>query len=250
VYCNSIALKLTDLNLGRLRSSLQKGFETIADSSSDLCECSDEGEFDSHADFSELLVNHKAEDAQLCGTAVVELDGTLGKLGLGIKGVPSEVEGSVTEVTDEFISGSFDVLHDGKLEEANEGKHLEGSGSGDGIRAEKGGDTVGVGRECVSGHVNVSRKVDSVTGDNLSEEGKLTDTSVLDLDVTETVELLLVTVGNQTEGIEESKGSLGTELAIESHVGGDRGSDGTLGRGEGSGGGDDGGDDDRLHDVG
>jgi hypothetical protein len=231
-----------------LRISLQKVLGTIADLS-DLCECSDEGEFDSHADFSELLVNHKTENAQLCGTAVVELDGTLGKLALGIKGVPSEVEGSVTEVTDEFVSGSFDVLHDGKLEKANEGKHLEGSGSGDGIRADKGGDTVGVRRECVSGHVDVSRKVDSVTGDDLSEEGKLTNTSVLDLDVSETVELLLVTVGNHAEGIEEAKGSLGTELAIEAHVGGDRGTGRLLGRSEGSGGGDDGGDDDRLHDV-
>ena len=43
----------------------------------------------------------------------------------------------------------------------------------------------------MTGHVNVSGKVDSVTGDNLAEEGKLTDTSVLDFDVTKAVELMM-----------------------------------------------------------
>jgi hypothetical protein len=74
-------------------------------------------------------VDHESEKTHLGGTALVELDGTLGELGLLIKGVPAIVKGTVTEVTGEFSSG--DVLHDGKLKEANEGKDLEGTEDGD-----------------------------------------------------------------------------------------------------------------------
>jgi hypothetical protein len=95
--------------------------------------------------------------------------------------------------------------------------------------------------------VNVTRKVDSTAGDDLSEEGKLTDTSVLDLDVTEAVEAILVFTVELAEGIEEVKRSLGTELVLECVLEGSRGGLGG-GRGEGGRGGDDGGDDDRLHD--
>jgi hypothetical protein len=49
---------------------------------------SDNGEFNTHANLSELLVNHKSEKTQLCSTSVVELDGMLGNFGLLIKGVP------------------------------------------------------------------------------------------------------------------------------------------------------------------
>jgi hypothetical protein len=60
--------------------------------------------------------------------------------------------------------------------------------------------------------------VDSGAGDDLAEEGKLGDTSVLDLDVA--VEAILVGTAELAEGIEEVKRSLGTELVFESHVGG------------------------------
>ncbi|KAL7502341.1 hypothetical protein ACHAXN_000317 [Cyclotella atomus] len=75
---------------------------------------------------SELLVNHKSKDSHHGSTAVVQLDGTLGKLGLLIEGIPAEVKSSITEITNE-LSLSGDILHDGKLEEANEGQDLESS---------------------------------------------------------------------------------------------------------------------------
>jgi len=72
-------------------------------------------------DSSELLVDHKAKDSHHGGTSVVELNGTLAELGLLIEGVPSEVEGSVTEVTNEFtLSG--DVLHNTELKSTDEAK--------------------------------------------------------------------------------------------------------------------------------
>jgi hypothetical protein len=191
---------------------------------------------------SQLLVDHKGEDTHLGGTALVELDGTLLELSLLVEGVPAEVKGVVTEVTNEFSSG--DVLHDGELKEANEGNKLADASTRDGG---KGGETVGDIGELKARVVNVSRETDSGLLDEVSSDGKHTDASVLDLDVTETVELLLVAIGNQAEGIEESKRSLGTELVLEGLQGG--GGGGVLGRGESCNRGDEGGDDNRLHFV-
>eukprot|EP01083_Nonionella_stella_P026581 73208_1 len=134
---------------------------------------------------SELLVNHEAKDTHHSSTAIVQLNGALGELSLLIKGVPAEVNGSITEVTNEFISSSLNVLHDTKLKGANESNDLSKSSRGDGIRSKESGSTVGEGVEGVTSVVDVSGKVDSVTGHDLAQESKLTDTSMLDFDVTE-----------------------------------------------------------------
>ena len=189
---------------------------------------------------SQLFVDHKGKDSHHGGTALVQLNGTLLHLGLLIKGVPSVVDGIVTEVTDEFSSG--DILHDGELKGSNEGNNLGNSGSRDGV---EGGETIGDIGKGEARKVNGSGETDSILGDEVSNDGKHGDTSVLDLDVTETVELLLVTVGDHAEGIEESKRILGTELVLERRQAG--GGGGLLGGGESSGGGDKGGGDDRLH---
>ena len=196
---------------------------------------------------SELLMDHKSKDSHHGGTSVVQLNSTLGKLGLLIEGVPSEVKGTVTEVTNEFVLAG-NILHDTELKSTNEGEDLGESGRGDGIGAEEGGKAVGVGVEGVAGVVNVSIEVDSGAGDDLSQEGKLADTAVLDLDVTKTVEALLVGTIEQAEGVEEAKGSLGTELVLE---GGKRGGGlAGLGGGEGSGGAGKSSEGDNLHHVG
>jgi hypothetical protein len=82
---------------------------------------------------SKLVVNHKGQHTHLGGTALVQFDGTLLKLGLLIERVPSQVEGIITEVTNEFSSS--DVLHHGKLKETNEGKNLKGAGNRDSERS-------------------------------------------------------------------------------------------------------------------
>mmetsp|Transcript_32847 Transcript_32847/g.68922 ORF Transcript_32847/g.68922 Transcript_32847/m.68922 type:complete len:215 (+) Transcript_32847:221-865(+) len=196
---------------------------------------------------SEFLVDHKSKDTHHGGAAVVELDGTLGKLLLLIKVIPAEVNVSVTEVTNVLVASSLNVTHEGALQPSNEGDDLNKSSSGDGVRSEEGGNTVGEGVEGVSRVVNISGKVKSSTGHNLSEEGKLTDTSVLDLDVTKAVETLLGHISREhAEGIEESKRRLGTKLILEGADG--RGGLGHGGWGESGGRADDGGDDGRLHD--
>lgn len=76
--------------------------------------------------------------------------------------------------------------------------------------------------------------MDSGAGDDVSEEGKLGDTSVLDLDVSEALESLLVGVVKEAKRIEESERSLGSELGLEGvELGGGLAG---LGMGEGGGG--------------
>ena len=192
----------------------------------------------------QLFVDHKGKDTHLGGTSVVELDGTLLKLGLFIEGVPAEVDGIITEVTNEFaVAGQ--VTHDRGLEDSNKEEELDKSTSGDG---REGGKSVGDVSEGGTREVDVSRKTDTGLSNEVSDNSKHGDTSVLELHKSEAVELLLVTIGDKSEGIEESERSLGTELVFEGHVGGDRSAGTLLGRGESSGRGDEGGGDNRLHD--
>jgi hypothetical protein len=74
--------------------------------------------------------------------------------------------------------------------------------------------------------------VDTGTGDDVAQEGKLGDASVLYLDVMEAVESLLVGAIKQAKGIEEAERGLGSELGLEGVEG--RGSLGRR-RGKGSG---------------
>jgi hypothetical protein len=189
-----------------------------------------------------LFVDHEGQDTHLGGTALVELNGTLVHLGLRIERVPAEVNGSVTEVTDEVSSSN--VLHDTKLQGTDECNNLGNSSTRNGS---EGAESVGDGRKGGSGVVDVSRKTDTSLGDEVSNNGKHGDTSVLEFDVTKAVELGLVTVGDKAEGIEETKRSLGTERVFESHVGGDRSTGRVLGRGKGGGTGEEGGEDNELH---
>ena len=64
----------------------------------------------------DLLVDHKSEDAHHGGTAVVELDGALGELGLLVEGVPAEVDGAIAEVADGVVVGSAIVTLMGEFE--------------------------------------------------------------------------------------------------------------------------------------
>ena len=185
-------------------------------------------------------MDHKSEDSHHGGTSLVQLDSALGELGVGIKGVPAVVDEAVTEVTNEFSSG--DVLHDEDLKESDESEELEKGSRG------KAGDGVETGRnvrELGSREVNGSRKTDSGLFDEVSNDGKHGNTSVLDLNVSETVEVFLVSIGDKSEGVEEAKRRLGSEFILEGLQGGGLG--GLLGRSEGGGSGDEGGKDGELH---
>ena len=148
----------------------------------------------------QLFVDHQCQQTHLCGTAVVELDGTLGELGVFIEGVPAKVDESITEVTGE-LSLTCDVLHDSQLEESDEGNDLADTGTTDGGERTEAIRDIG---EVKARVVDGTRETDSCLLDEVSEHTKHTNTPVLDLDVTETFELLLVTVCDQTQGVEEA----------------------------------------------
>jgi len=189
-------------------------------------------------------VDHKGQHTHLGGTSLVQFNSTLVELGfLIVVTDPSDREAGAREVTGER---SLSLLPSGKFEEPAEGKDLKGAGNRNSERRVPARSEVG---ELGSVRADITRKVDTGLVDQVSDNTKHTDASVLDLDVTEAVELLLVAIGNKAEGIEESKGSLGTELTLESHVGGNRGTRVLRGRGEGGGGGNEGGGNSELHDV-
>ena len=155
---------------------------------------------------------HKSKNSQHGGTSIVELYSTLDKLGLLIEGIPSVVKSSVTEVTGELRLSSY-ILHYEKLKASNEGNNLKKSSLGDGVDS---GPSIRDGVEGISGAVDVSRKVDSGAGDDVSKEGKLGNTSVLDLNITESVETLLVGIIKESKRIEKSKWGLNSNLSLES----------------------------------
>ena len=82
--------------------------------------------------------------------------------------------------------------------------------------------------------------------DQVSGNGKHGNTSVLKLNKSESVELFLVTVGNEAKRIEESERGLGAQFRLESHVEG-RARRLLPSRGESSGASDKGGENGRLH---
>ena len=87
--------------------------------------------------------------------------------------------------------------------------------------------------------------MDSGAGGDLAEEGKHTDASVLDLYVSEAIEAFLVLTAQLTEGVEETKGGLGTQFVLEGLEGG---GGSLLGHGgKGGGAGEQGGEDSSLH---
>jgi len=105
-------------------------------------------------------MDHKSKNSQLCSTSVVQLNSTLGELGLFVEVIPSEVDESVTEVTGELSLSGY-ILHDSKLKESYEKDELGNSGIRDGV---DGGPTVRDGVEGISGFVDSSWKMNSGTG--------------------------------------------------------------------------------------
>merc|ERR1712228_623045 len=164
----------------------------------------------------QLFVDHKGKDTHLGGTSVVKLNSTLLNLLFFGECVPAVVKSTfgvhVTEVTDEFV-GSGNIFHDGSLQQTDEENKLGNSGGGDGL---EGGETVGDVGEFGSVKGDVSAKTVSGFLDKVSNNGKHGDTSVLDFNISETVELLLVSVGDKAKGIPEAKRRLSTKLVLES----------------------------------
>ena len=147
--------------------------------------------------------------------------------------------------TYEFSSASK-IPHDGNLKESNERNNLDDTFLWDRVGSSNGTKSNTEVREFVARGINVSGQEDTEASGDLSQESKHTDTAMLDLNFPQLVESALVGIGNQTQGIEETKRRLGTQFGFERHVEGGRGRL-LLGRSESSGGGNEGGENSRLH---
>ena len=62
------------------------------------------------------------------------------------------------------------------------------------------------------GDVLSSRETNTCVGNEVSSDGKHGNTAVLQLNPTKTVEVVLVSIGNHSQGIEEAEGGLCTKF--------------------------------------
>jgi hypothetical protein len=188
----------------------------------------------------DLLVHHAAEDSHHGSTALVEFLSTKLQLlfFIGASEETNRVDGA-TKVTRE---GSFGLLPETELHHTDETDNLGDTGR---ANCGDGGETSRDVSKLGSREVNVSRKAVSLPGDVVSEESKLRDTAVLNLNVTKTIKSVLITISYQVEGIEETKRFLSTKLFLESLEGSGRS---RLGRrGKSRSGGKEGGNNSELH---
>ena len=117
-------------------------------------------------------------------------------------------EGRGREVSRE---GRFVLLPSGKFKKTAEGKNLEGTSNRNREASIPSGRNI---REFGSVKGDVTREADSGVGHQVSDNTKLADTSVLDLNTTKAVELCLVTISYKAKGIEEAKRGLGSEFIL------------------------------------
>jgi len=197
----------------------------------------------------QLLVHHKAQNAHHGRTSVVELNGTLSQLFLVGKVVPAPVNGAVAKVTDKLVAAVGVGLHNEEFQKAHKEDDGDQALLGNTRLGRNGSDTVGVIGKLVAGVINVAGKTNAGTGDELTDNGEHTNTSVLDFDGTETIESGLRSVGDDAEGIEEAQWRLGAEFVLVGGEGCSTGSTSERLAGEGRGRGEDGSDQGGLHGI-
>ena len=131
---------------------------------------------------------------------VVEFDGSLAELGGFIERIPSKVQSTVTVVTNEF---GFVVQPVG-ITVDNFGNSEESSHLVENIHTITG---FHEGRECLQTIRNVlcAREADSSSSDQVSNNSKHGDASVLQFTFTKSIELGLVAIRDESQRIEETQ---------------------------------------------
>jgi hypothetical protein len=185
-------------------------------------------------------VNHASKDSHHGGTSLVEFLGAKLVL-LFFRRVSKETnwDSGSAKVSRE---GTFVLLPETNLQHSNETDNLGNSGNRDGGDGSETSRDIG---ELRSGEINVTRKTSTSPSGQIPEESELSNTSVLNLNITKAIKSGLVAALKKAEGIKESKWRLNTKLVLESLEGGSLRS--RLGRSEGSGRGQEGGKDSGLH---
>ena len=154
-----------------------------------------------------LFMDHKSKDAHHGSTSLVQFNCTLRQLGLSIKLIPSVVDEAVAEVSDELSSS--DILHDKNLKKSNEGEQLKKACAWNGTDSGKSGGDV---RELGTVDGDVSGKSDSSLGEEIPDDGKHGNASMLDLDESKAIEVRFVAISDKPQRIIESKRGLNTKF--------------------------------------
>mmetsp|Transcript_18419 Transcript_18419/g.23698 ORF Transcript_18419/g.23698 Transcript_18419/m.23698 type:complete len:224 (-) Transcript_18419:41-712(-) len=156
---------------------------------------------------SKNFMGDETSDTHHGGTALVQFNLSLSKLGTFVELVPAKVKSTVTVVTDEFsFSESITVDH---FCYSEKGKHLHQNSLAvtGGVKSGECSQTI---RNALS-----TRETDAIGCDQVTNNGQHTDTSVFELNGTKTIESFLVSIGDKTKGIEEAKRSDGTNIVFE-----------------------------------
>mmetsp|Transcript_24947 Transcript_24947/g.71262 ORF Transcript_24947/g.71262 Transcript_24947/m.71262 type:complete len:228 (-) Transcript_24947:26-709(-) len=154
------------------------------------------------------FMNHKTKDTHHGGAAVVQFDSPLAFLLFGGECVPPKVDVIIPEVSDELpVSGN--ILHNGELQESNEEEDLEEASSGN---FRESSDTSGDRSEGGTCEVDVPRETEASSRQNVSKDSKHGNTSVLDLDVSQSVEAVFIGICQKAQGVEKSEGRLGADF--------------------------------------
>ena len=101
-----------------------------------------------------------------------------------------------------------------QLKEADEGKELSSTGSRDDIEGLE--PCWDLGKLESVGYL--TRKANASGSNDVAEDGEHRDAAMLGLNVAEAVEALLVSVIEETKGIPEAEGRLGSKLRFEAHL--------------------------------
>ena len=176
-------------------------------------------------------MDHKGEDSHLCSTSIVKLNGGFTSLLSSAPSLGIHVIGTVGGNRVLFLGES-------ELNSTNKKKKLKRSTGRDGIESSKSR----LYRREGNAVSDISGKSVAGTGHEMAKDGKHSDTAVLDLknplmiehlmndavvsstklltylNISKSVESILIGVLEQVKRIPESKRSLGTELTRERHL--------------------------------
>lgn len=141
-----------------------------------------------------------SKDSHLRSTSIIELNSAFAELFFWGEFVPSEIKGSVAEVTGEFSSGN--VPHDGQLQNADKEDDLDKTRLWHGGQCSEAVGDVFEGSSIVA---NVAREAPSSFLSQVSEHGKHTNATMLQLNVSQAVKLGLVAIGHKAKRIVKSK---------------------------------------------
>ena len=159
----------------------------------------------------ELLVDHECKDTHLCSTAVVQFNCSFGRLLIFIPSLLLHFGNASS------LNLGLCVVGESKINGTDEDNQLAKTLLRNCVLTEETSETIvnggKWGAEC-----NISWEMDASCGGKMAEDGKHRDTAMLGLNVSQTIESLLVSILEEVEGIPETKRGLCTKGTLIGHL--------------------------------